>query len=60
MTFVSISSLESAFSGSPPQSDHVRNFSTSQASKPTGESAKAKPKVWGLVPCICWYAVSLA
>ena len=39
-------------STSPPQSLHVRNFSTIHAARPTGESASAWARVWGLVPWI--------
>jgi hypothetical protein len=51
---VSISSRVSAFSGLPSQSVQVRNFSTSQAASPAGESVKPKASVVGLVPWIHW------
>jgi hypothetical protein len=38
MMFVNSSSFVNFFSTSPPESDHVRNFSTIQAASPAGES----------------------
>jgi hypothetical protein len=51
ITLVSSWSRVKAFSGSPSQSLHERNFSTIQASRPAGESLSATPSVCGFVPC---------
>ena len=55
MTLVSSWSRVNAFSGSPSQSLHARNFSTIQASSPAGESLSAAPSVCGLVCCSTAY-----
>jgi hypothetical protein len=50
MMFVKISSFVREFSGLPPQSVQLRNFSTIQAASPAGESIRPKASVCGLVP----------
>ena len=41
---------EMAFSGTPSQSDQLRNFSAIQAASPAGESVRPNASVCGLVP----------
>ena len=50
--FVSSWSFVYTLSTSPPQSLHVRNFSTIHAAMPAGESACAMPSDIGFVPCV--------
>ena len=50
----SMSSRLIAFSGLPSQSVQARNFSTSQAASPTGESVRPNASVCGRVPWIHW------
>jgi len=54
VTLVSRVSFEKLRSTSPPQSLHVRNFSTIHAASPTGESLRPKASVCGRVPWIHW------
>ena len=53
MTLASIRSRSIDCSGNPLEAcDHSLNFSTIQASWPTGESLRAKPRVFGRVAWI--------
>jgi hypothetical protein len=52
--FDSSASLLCTLNGSPPQSDHCRNFSRIQAASPAGESVSPKASVCGRVPWIHW------
>ena len=60
VTLVRSSDLVKADSMSPPQSLHARHFSTIQANRPTGESLRANPRVWGRVPWMAMYPPSSA
>jgi hypothetical protein len=49
VTTVSRKSRENVASRFPPESDHARHFSISQAASPAGESLRPYPRVCGLV-----------